>query len=223
MARQRSFLPLDLLDFTNEESAANLLAEVNPLLWVSIVEPWKRLQLRRGKDEEFRELTEREIAWWLHGRIKRTASEMCDRYPNFNAVASAIHARQFVLTIAGKAVVIFKKIRRNKSKKRLERSNYKTTGNLDLWQQRRGEGLSDLPRLILGYEPIKELTEIDIRVCYPRSRGLGFRWTYSMPDQTNAVRGLLADNKVEAPSVGERRKGFIVRHRRMDSQEHEAK
>jgi hypothetical protein len=80
-----------------------------------------------------------------------------------------------------------------------------------------------LPRLIIGYEPIKELTEINIYVCYPRSRGLAFRWTFAMPDQSEAVRGLLADNKVEAPTQGERRRGFIVRHRRMDSQEHGTK
>jgi len=223
MDRQRSFLPPDLLDFTDEESAEKLLAEVFPLLWVSVVEPWKRLQLRRGRDEEFRELTEKEIAWWLHGRIKRTASEMCDLYPAFNAKASPLHAKQFAITIADKALVVFKKVRQNNKKKRLERSNYKTKGNRDLWQQRRQSGLLDLPRLIIGYQPIKELTEINIRVCYPRSRGLGFRWSFQMPDQSSAVRGLLADNKVEAPSDGERRRGFIVRHRRMDSQEHETK
>jgi hypothetical protein len=208
MKRQKSFLPVDQLDFTNEDVANGLLSPAFPLLWISLAEPWKRLQVRRSKDEEFRELSERESAWWLHCRIKRTAREMCERYPDFKCRVPKMGSGQFAISIDDKALVIFKKIRQNKFK------------NLDFWQQRRQEGLLDAPRYIVGYEAVKEMTEIIVRVCYPRSRGLGFRWTFPMPDQAIAVRGLLAENKVEAPSDGERRRGFIVKPRRMDSQEH---
>src|SRR5437763_7519180 len=99
MKRQKSFLPVDQLDYANEQIADGLLLAAYPLLWVSLAEPWKRLQLRRGKDEEFRELTERELAWWLHCRIKRTAREMCERYPDFKCKVPKLQPGQFAISI----------------------------------------------------------------------------------------------------------------------------
>lgn len=218
--RQKSLFPFDQLDFTDPAAAETLLKKRNPLLWLAVTEPCKRLRQRRARDEEFRDMVEKEAAWWLHTRIKRCAAELCDQYPNFGCRATGIEATQFYLNIEDQAIVVFKKIRFARFKQRLERSNAKTETNLDLWQQRRRHGCPDVPRLIVGYQLTKEMTDVVIRICYPRSRGMGFRWTYPLEDQSDVVNGLLARKEVEPPTEQERRRGFIVRHRKTDSQEH---
>ena len=209
----------NFLDFTDEATAQKLLADTYPLLWISLMEPWNRLQVRRGTDGEFMDLNEGEIAQWLHGQIKRRAAGLCKEYPHFGCQPKRVQ-QQFYLVCGGQAIVVFKKLRHNAFKSRLERSNYLTKRNMDLWQQRRLQGCPDAPRLIVGYRLLKELTEIKLAIGYPRTRGRTFQWLYPIPDQSLVVQGMFESKRVEQPNEEERRKGFIVKPRRMDSEEH---
>lgn len=189
-----------------------LLGTANPLLWHAISLPWEDFQSSRARDARFRSFSECESAWWLHGQIKRFAERLCDDRQDLGVTPRTTSDHQFYLDVRGELVVVFKKLRRVFSKKLLRdvlvRSNYPTPHNCEFWAQRKESGM-DSPRLIVGYEPTKAMTEIRIHVGYPRTRGHQFDWIYEMPDQVEEGRRLfnLEIAKEQEPEVS---RGFKV-------------
>jgi hypothetical protein len=67
-------------------------------------------------------------------------------------------------------------------------SSYETRQNADYWKRREVAGLPMLPRLIVGYQFVEEMTDIKIWVAYPYGKKV--RICILMPDQSGAVIGL---------------------------------
>lgn len=220
---QKGLFPHDPFDYTDPQAVENELKAAYPLFWVGVNETWNRLQLRRADDEEFRDMVLGEIGWWMWSRFKRNILALCEEHPDFGCVPSRLHQQQFHVTVNNRVTVVFKKLKWNKHKSRLERSNIYTPTNRDFYDHRPRAGCPDLPRVILGYEPIKELTEILIRVGCPVGYARKFRWVYQMPDQSEAVQELFARKRVDPPTEQERKRGFVVHHRRTDTEEHGTK
>jgi hypothetical protein len=64
--------------------------------------------------------------------------------------------------------------------KHLTRSNYMTERTRKLHNQELDACLWDLPRVTLGYEFLKEATEIRVVIAYPRTRWLAYEWWYPL-------------------------------------------
>lgn len=209
------------LSYLPEDHARRQLAAVYPLLWHAIHAPWDEFQEDRRRDPRFRDLTEGEAAWWLHTQIKRKAALLVDDCPELELRSTPLSDQQFYLDLRGEIVLVFKKLIRRYSTKLcrdvLLRSNYPTPGNCDFWEQRQSVGI-DAHRLVVGYEPIQELTEVRLFIGYPRTRGRRFTWIYRIPDQLGAAKGF--ERQPSMPDTDEeRRKGFTVEPRRHDSEE----
>jgi len=192
MPRQLSLFAAGVTpDAITEQHIAPLLTDCSPLLWHAIHLPWQEFQLDRARDARFRDLSVGPAAWWLHTQIVRTAKKLTDDCPELELTCSPEWHQQFSLNLGNELVIVFKKLVRRWSRRLgrhvLERSNYLTKHNCDFWEQRRDAGFIDAPRIIIGYEPIREMTEIKIHVGYPRSRGRGFAWLYEMPNQMEAA------------------------------------
>ena len=194
MAHQR-FLQFDELrtNFITEPEAQALLEEASPLLWQSITYTWDDFQVSRRDDPRFRSFSEGDAAWWLHGQIKQVAQQLADDCPELGITAHTTRDNQFYLSLRGELILVFKKLVRVYSRKQmcdvLVRSNYPTKHNCDFWAQRRESGL-DAPRLVIGYEPIKAMTETRVHVGYPRTKGHRFDWVYEMPNQVETAKKL---------------------------------
>jgi hypothetical protein len=176
------------------------------------------LQERREKedDEAFRILDEGQTAQWLRPQIVHRAKRM---FEHNDAMRCYTRRRQVLFEYKDAIAICFKKITRRgrRGSSRLERSNYLTPQNRDYWQQRKLEGFLDIPRIIVGYELLMEMTDIRVLIGYPRTRQRGFRWTYEMANQDNALRQIVAEHQEKKNTYEDDAEdpGFIVRPRRM--------
>lgn len=204
----------DALGYVSEERVRSLLKDANPFLWHAVYSPWEDFQGDRQRDARFRDLSIGESAWWLHTQIKRMAIMLAEDSPEYRLVRSSERSNQFYLNLSGELVLVFKKLRRVYSRRLgrdvLVRSNYPTDGNCDFWEQRRRNGAPDAPRVIVGYEPVKEMTEIRLHIGYPRTKGWRFDWIYEMPDQIDASRAFRAKQKAREEREQEMRRNYSV-------------
>jgi hypothetical protein len=214
----------DFLQYADESAVRSLLSDANPLLWSLVRVTWDEFQGDRQSDSRFRDLDEGEAAWWLHLRYKRLAELFTENSPEYGILCGCTIDRQFYLNLHGELVIVFKKLTRRFSKRLghdvLMRSNYPTTGNCDFWEQRKRDGAVDATRVILGYEPIKEMTDVKIYIGYPRTRGRWFTWIYEMDDQMEESRRISREIKEREllPTQQETKKGFVVEPRRKASE-----
>lgn len=207
----------EFLEFAAMDRVQSALAVANPFIWEIVNSPWLEFQHDRAGDPRFRDLTAGEAAWWLHTQIKRRAILLAEDSPEFGITRSPENSHQFYLDINGELLIVFKKLVRFYSKKHccemLVRSNYPTEGNCRFWEQRRDAGIIDAPRIIVGYEPVQEMTEIRIHVGYPRSRGRKFAWIYEMPNQAEAALKLHQRMVDRDAREQERHRGFTIESR----------
>lgn len=190
-----------------EEELERLISPLYPRLWRMIREPFEDLRGRRGSDPGFRVLDEGETAQWLRPQIVECARRIFEDDPQ---IIPRKKNQQFYLEWCGKFAIIPKKLRSRRGKSRLTFSSYNTVQNLNLWAQRAEDGLPDLPRLLVGYVFVDQMTDIKIWVAYPRGKSAGVYLL--MPDQVGGIKGVYQP----APDEGEPEddKGFRVRPRR---------
>ena len=209
----QQYLPFDPLrtDYVTEPAAMERLTEASPLLWHAITYLWEDLQHSRRDDPRFRFFSEGDTAWWMHSQIRQFAPTLCEDQPELGLSAHTTNDHQFYLRLCGDLILVFKKLKRVYSRKQMRevlvRSNYPTRHNREFWAQRHEAGL-DAPRLIVGYEPTKAMSEVRIHVGYPRTKGYQFDWIYEMPNQFEAANRLF---KLAAPpEEAAERRGFTV-------------
>lgn len=221
MQRPLDFGGGNFLEYVTAEQVQSLLVEASPLLWQAIYSPWLDFQRDRATDARFRDLNVGESAWWLHTQIKRAAILLAEDSPELGLAPSPPTSQQFYLNLRGELVMVFKKLRRHFSRRLgyevLLRSNYPTEGNCDFWDQRKRAGALDAPRVIVGYEPIREMTEVRVHVGYPKNTGRRFDWVYEMPDQVAAGTALHKRLLARDAEEQKRAKGFVVSPRRKES------
>ncbi len=204
------------LQILTEGDVQELLADINPYLWAAVVNPFDDLQERRENDEAFRILDEGQTAQWLRPQIVHRAKRI---FEHNDAMRCYTRRRQLLFEYKDAIAICFKKVtkRRYRGSSRLERSNYLTLQNKDYWQQRKLEGFPDIPRIIVGYELLMEMTDIGVLVGYPRTRQRGFQWIYNMANQDNALLRIVAEHQEKKHGYEDDAEdpGFIVRPRRM--------
>ncbi len=202
-------------DYLTEDRAQSLLEDANPLLWHAVMLPWDDFQHSRRDDPRFRAFTEADAAWWLHGQIKQVVERLCDDRTDLGITPHTTKDNQFYVDVRGELTVVFKKLVRvyspTQMRELLTRSNYPTRHNCDFWAQRMEAGLHS-PRVIIGYEPIKAMSDVKIHVGYPRTKGQYFDWIYEMPNQVAAAKRLFELAEPESHPDIEKR-GFSVESR----------
>jgi len=196
---QKSLFSHDVLD---EEKLEQMLAPLYPPFWRMLREPFDDLAARRASDRAFRILDEGECAQWLRPQIMDCAR----REFSGSEVLVEKRRQQVYLNVGGLLAVTPKKFRRNAKKPGLTFSAYGTPQNLKYWQQQSIDGLPMLPRIIIGYQFIAEMTDIRIWIAYPHGRTL--RECYLMPDQSGVVVGQFAAAAHEQPDED---RGFEVK------------
>jgi hypothetical protein len=147
---------------------------------------------------------------------------LCEDCPEFGLIPHTTRDNQFYLSLRGELILVFKKLVRVYSRKLMRdvlvRSNYPTKHNCDFWAQRREAGL-DAPRLVVGYEPIKAMSEVRVHVGYPRTKGHQFDWIYEMPNQVQAASQRFRQSLRRDQPQLEQQRGFSVVPRPDESEE----
>jgi hypothetical protein len=185
---QRSLFPQWQLPVPTEGQVNEALRPHYPLLWSCIMDPWEDFLERRGTDRAFTDLTEDETAQWLTMQAAHQARALLANNDNFQLLT--LHGK-LVIVVQEKFALTIKKLTKRAfpigGPAQLTRSNYLTTRNERLWNQVKDQELPDYPRIILGYQLLKEITEISIVIAYPRTRKRGVIWAYRMPDQSRVA------------------------------------
>lgn len=203
---QRGLFPQ--LPMPTEGEVHEALTPHYPLLWECIMGPWKDFLERRGNDRAFTDLTEDESAQWLTIQAAHRARQLLTDPSTFRLLN--LHGK-LVIVIKDKYAFTIKKMTKRMlrpgGQERLMRSNYLTTRNKNLWNQIIDTALPDYPRLILGYELLKELTDVSILIAYPRTNKRSVRWAYCMPKQSRMVPQVFAASTEQAE---EPERGFRI-------------
>lgn len=183
---QRGLFPQ--LPMPTEGDVHEALTPHYPLLWECIMGPWEDFLERRGSDRAFTDLTENESAQWLTIQAAHRARQLLTNRDAFRLLNP--HGK-LVIVVNDKYAFTIKKMTKRTlrvgGEERLTRSNYLTTRNKKLWNQIIDTALPDYPRLILGYELLKEVTDISILIAYPRTNKHGVRWAYCVPKQARTA------------------------------------
>jgi len=169
-----------------EEELNRRLSPYYPKLWDIVNHPFEDLKRRRASDAGFRVLDEGESAQWLRPQIIERARHT---FRDDDSVSVIKRRNQYYLAFGDDFLVVPKKLRREHLRNRLTFSSYNTNQNSKFWLQQEIEGLPDLPRLIIGYLFIREMTEIQTWVAYPRGKSDGLY--ILVPDQGGVI-GLAA-------------------------------
>ena len=197
-----------------------LLEPYYPDLWWTVMEPWRDVQERRLVDAAFRRRKGRDLAWWLYPEMVHLAETI---FESHDLRPILLENGMFALRYQDKLLITFKRLKRRRFKKklrRLERSNYLTPTNRNYHDQRSDRMFPDIPRVIVGYETIKEETEIRVLVAYPPTQERGFEWdqeisaspaasTASLPPPAgpqgdSPTRGFTITPKKDAKESGEK-------------------
>ena len=204
------------LQILTEGDVQELLVDINPYLWAAVVNPFDDLQDRRENDEAFRILDDGQTAQWLRPQIVHQAKRI---FEHNDAMRCHTRRQQVLFEYKDSIAICFKKVtkRWHRGSSRLERSNYLTSQNRDYWQQQKLEGFADIPRIIVGYELLMEMTDIRVLIGYPRTRQRDFRWIYAMANQDDALRRIVAEREESKHDYEDDAEdpGFIIRPRRM--------
>jgi len=186
---QRSLFPgVDL----SEQDLDDLLSPLYPKLWASIRGPFDELLRRRMSDDPwFRVYTEGECAQCLRPQIAFTARQL---FAGESDIQFQEYRNQFFINYRDQLAITPKKLRPRWLRRGLTFSSYSTEQNKLWWQQRTGDGLPELVKIIYGYQFVQEMTDIKIFVAYPRGKFL--KICYLMPEQSGTeIR--IAESPVE--------------------------
>src|ERR1700730_2630437 len=169
------------LPYRSEAEILGIIRPLHPFLWPVIMEPWEDLVDRRGHDRSFTDLTEEEMGIWLTMQAGKRAQAI---FHGRNGIEVKLWYRKPVIIIPEVLAIMVKKLTKRRLQpgktEELTRSNYMTERTKRLYNQQRDQHLPDLPRLTLGYELIREATDIRVLVAYPRTRSRGFEWAYRL-------------------------------------------
>jgi hypothetical protein len=204
--RQRTLF--DQLNEVSPERVHSRLTPIYPLLWQVVMDPWGQFQALRATDPTFRKMDEWDAAQWLTMHMRFRAQDLFAQHPSVRT--KRLNNGMFVMTCFDEFAVTIKKIKRRKVGNlppALQRSNILTPTNKRYWHDERIPLFPDLNRLILAYSLEKELTEIKIRIGYPRTRRKGFRWIEPLPYQ---VQGVIRMAQVDESHAEQPRRGFEV-------------
>jgi hypothetical protein len=130
-----------------------------------------------------------DVAQWMSHQIKCSAIDICEQNPDARLRHRKGKFQEF-FELGGEVAIVFKKItlrKKRNGESRLERSNNLTEGNRGYWHQDRQDGVPDIPRFIVGYELLREMTDIRVFLGYPRSRGRTFVWIYELEAYSQAI------------------------------------
>jgi hypothetical protein len=169
------------LPYLSEEQMRAIIKPLHPFLWPLVMEPWDDLLERRGHDRMFTDMTEDEMAIWLTMQAGKLARSV---FHGREGIEVKTWYRKPVIVIPDALAIVVKKLTkrrlRRRGPKQLSRSNALTETNRNFWNQQHVDGLPDIPRVIFGYELIREATEIRLYIAYPRTRGRGTEWAYRL-------------------------------------------
>ncbi len=189
----------------SEDQLEALLSPIYPQLWGMIHESFVVFADFRQRFAEFRLLTEGQAAGFIRAQIEHAATILFAKHPD---VKLRTIQNQFFLQYKDAVLITPKKFRVD-FRGRLTFSSYRTKRNDRYWGQDPVEGIPYLPRLIVGYKFMQEMTSIQIMVAYPR--GKQFRLCYLMPDQNGKAVTMHHEEVADvAPS-----KGFKVKTRKI--------
>jgi hypothetical protein len=179
---QRSLFPS--LPIPSQDEVIKSLTPQFLYLWHTIRDPWDEFLEYRANDRNFQDFTEEETAYWMTIQSAHRAKQFFD---GRKGVRILTRHRKLVLLFDEKLAVTIKKLtkrrKRRGQKEHLTRSNNLTKANKNYWNQQRTEPEVDMPRVILGYQLLKEITEIKILIAYARTTQLGVEWAYEIPAQ----------------------------------------
>lgn len=209
--RQQGLFPSITL---TEEWLEAAVSPLYPQLWQIIRVPFDDLLLRRAEDPAFRILEEGETAQWLRPQIVHQARQVFDGNPDIKVEK---RNQQLYLNYRDRLAITPKKLKPGYRGRGLTFSSYSTEQNEAYWRQEEVDGLPTLQRLIVGYQFVKEMTDIKIWVAYPYGKRLSI--CFLMPDQTGAIIGLF--HPVPAPAVMDEDKGYKVKPKRKKKDERE--
>lgn len=162
----------------SEDQLEALLEPIYPQLWGMIHEPFVAFSDFRQRYPEFRILSEGESAVFLRPQIAQSARVFFSNLPDVK-IRTIQH--QFLLEYKESVLITPKKFRVD-FRGRLTFSSYNTRRNRQYWGQASLDGVPNLPRIIVGYKFVEEMSNIQIMVAYPR--GKRFRLCYLLPDQS---------------------------------------
>lgn len=156
-----------------------------PQLWRMIRIPFDDLLSRRANDSRFRILDEGESAQWLRPQIVDIARQI---FEGNAEVRVEKRNQQLYLNYKNTLAITPKKFKPGRDGRGITFSSYDTRQNKDYWQRREVAGLPMLPRLIVGYQFVDEMTDIKIWVAYPYGKNI--KTCILMPDQSGSIIGL---------------------------------
>jgi hypothetical protein len=181
------------------------LQPILPLLWQGVKEPWDDYRRRVADDRAFAILPPAGAYQWLHYQIvDRIGTLFSGRKDARTCEVNGI----FVLCFKDIYELSFKKLDEN-----LMRSNSKTRHQYSYWEQPWLPGITKTINLIVGYQPRREGTEIEVYVTAPRPFSVA--WSFVIPDQTEALIRL-AETVTEQTPEPEKKKRFRIKPKKED-------
>ena len=196
-----------------EDELERLASPLYPLLWKMIREPFLDLKRRRTEDRAFRLLSEGQTAQWLRPQIIDRARQLTEG----DETLSITEKNQQIFIKHKEEMLIVPKKLKLQDRKALVRlipeltfSSYDTEHNRLFWGQKSIDGVPHLPRLLVGYQFVSEMTEIKIWVAYPFGKRL--RTCLLMPDQNESVIGIYQPDIDIEPE--DQDKGYRVKPKR---------
>lgn len=173
----------------SEEVVRRNLEPVMASLWDLIESCWNDLCHYREADQNFHDMSHCDIAGFVTSLAYRRAKKLFDGDPTVKV--RELNGKP-VLIVADKYEMKIKKLTKRKLRPNgqyeLTRSNYPTPTDLAYYSQMPVQNGTDLPRLVLGYQLIKEATEIKIWIAFPRRKTRGMLWSFEMSPPIAAYR-----------------------------------
>lgn len=191
-----------------EAGVREWLRPMYPLLRAAIMEPWDEFVEYRRTDPNFRDLSEDEVAQWLTIQACRRARKLFAGEDTIELLT--VHNKLVILLVDKLAITIKKLTKRSWSKQKQEvltRSSFRTPRNRAFYLQAKNMDVPDVPRVVFGYQLLKEISEIKLWIAYPRSLGRAFEWAYVLPAEVVAPR--LAVQPL-SPADENPQRGFVI-------------
>ena len=166
----------DSLGELDPDCVLRTLEPALPRLRGLVSDTFDDLLRRRQDDDAFAWMDEGESAWWRWTQIRHKAK--ADFHGEPMLAYRRVRQQDFV-EACEEIVVVYKKLRRKQNRfgnTELVTSNYRTHQNTDWWGQQAMEGVPDLPRVIIGYEFQRELTEMRCYLGLPRGSNACLQW-----------------------------------------------
>ena len=199
----RSFTPslFGQLPLTSRDEMLETLTPFFPPLWDAAMATWDEFLERRASDKWFSHLNEEQSAVALTTQMNYRLQE---DFEGREGVRIVEQHRKPVFVFNEALTLTVKKVTRRFDKKQniavYQRSNYPTKRTKNFWDQRVIPATPELPRFMLGYQFLKEITEIKLFIAYSRSRGNNVAWTHSIPEPTRVMKPQLSQATL-APDV----------------------